>query len=153
MKAQSNQSNQLFISEVNEIYLKRGEKKITVAGAITSPDDAVSALRQLWNDDIEIYESVFIMILDVSNNIIGWAKISQGGIASSLVDARLVAKIAIETLASGVILAHNHPSGQLKFSDADIRLTKTIEDGLALFNIKLLDHIVLTPENYISYKS
>ena len=151
MKAQ--QSNQLYISEVNEIYLKRGEKKITVANPITSCDVAVAALRQLWGDDIDIYESIFIVTLDVSNKINGWAKISQGGISSSIADVRLVAKIAIETLASGVIIAHNHPSGQLKFSDADIRLTKTIEDGLALFNIKLLDHIILTTENYISYKS
>ena len=144
-------NNQLMISEVNEVYLKRGQKKVTVAGALNSPDDVVNVLRQMWGDDIDVVESFFIITLDSGNNVLGWSKISQGGINRTLVDARLVAKIAIDTLAAGVIISHNHPTGRLEFSPADINLTKAIKNGLKLFEVALLDHILITEDGYTSY--
>ena len=144
-------NNQLMISEVNEVYLKKGQKKITVAGSLTSPDEVVNVLRQMWGDDMDVLESCFILALDSGNCVVGWAKISQGGITSSIVDLRLVAKIAIDTLAVNIIFAHNHPSGRLVFSESDIKLTETLSKGLAIFNIKLLDHILLTENGYKSY--
>lgn len=144
-------NNQLMISEVNEVYLKKGQKKVTVAGSLTSPDEVVNVLRQMWGDDMDVLESCFILALDSGNCVVGWAKISQGGITSSIVDLRLVAKIAIDTLAVNIIVAHNHPSGRLIFSESDKNLTETLSKGLAIFNIKLLDHILLTENGYKSY--
>ena len=144
-------NNQLMISEVNEVYLKKGQKKVTVAGALNSPAEVANVLRQMWGDDMDVVESFFIITLDSGHNVLGWAKISQGGVTSTLVDARLVAKIAIDTLAAGVIVSHNHPTGRLEFSQADIRLTKLIRSGLELFGISLLDHILITEEGFTSY--
>jgi DNA repair protein RadC len=79
-----------------------------------------------------------------------YAKISQGGITGTVVDPRLVAKYAVESLAVGVILAHNHPSGNLKPSTPDKVLTDKVKEGLKYLDIKLLDHIILTNDGYYS---
>lgn len=78
--------------------------------------------------------------------------ISQGisAIAGTVVDVRIIAKYAVDSLAVGVILAHNHPSGNLKPSEADHRLTRQTKEGLKLLNIDVLDHIILTAEGYYS---
>lgn len=115
---------------------------------IASSDDAVNVIRKFYGDDIDIFESCFILLLNNANITIGYAKISQGGITGTVVDTRLIAKYAIESLATGVILAHNHPSGNLTPSDADISITKKIKDGLNIFDIKLLDHFIITASDY-----
>jgi DNA repair protein RadC len=117
---------------------------------ITSDIDAVNCIRQFYGDDIEIFESCFILLLNQANITIGYAKISQGGITGTVVDTRLIAKYAIESLATGVILAHNHPSGNLKASDADVNITQKIRAGLNIFDITLLDHFIITKDNYNS---
>lgn len=116
---------------------------------IKSVVDSEKFIRQFYGDDIDIFESVFILLISQGNETLGYAKISQGGITSSIVDVRLIAKYAIESLCSGVILAHNHPSGNANPSETDIELTKKVKKSLELFNIKLLDHIILTSS--ISY--
>jgi DNA repair protein RadC len=117
---------------------------------ITSSIDASDFIRQFYSDDIGIFESFFILLLDQSNHTIGYAKISQGGVAGTLVDPIIVAKYAIDSLSRGVILAHNHPSGNLSPSEADINITKKIKEGLALFDISVLDHVILTEDSYRS---
>lgn len=86
-----------------------------------------------------------------SNNTIGYAKISQGGVAGTVVDVKIIAKYAIDTLASSVILAHNHPSGNTQPSRADKDITQKIKDSLKLFDISVLDHIILTEDEYFSF--
>lgn len=115
---------------------------------ITSSTDAVNVIRKFYGDDIEIFESCFILLLNNANLTIGYAKISQGGITGTVVDTRLIAKYAIESLATGVILAHNHPSGNLNPSDADISITKKAKDGLKIFDIQLLDHFIITKDDF-----
>lgn len=117
---------------------------------ITSPAKAAEFARQFYQDDLTIFESCFLMLLNQSNKVIGWVKISQGGIASTVVDKRIVAKYAIESLATAVILVHNHPSGNATPSMQDRNVTAEIEKGLALFDIKLFDHIILTEDTYTS---
>lgn len=118
---------------------------------IDSSEVAAKYVRQFFYDDIEVYESFFILMLNRSNSTIGWAKISQGGIDSTVVDSILVAKFCIDKLAKGVVLCHNHPSGELRPSDADIRITKQISNALQLLGIKVQDHIILTSESYYSF--
>lgn len=89
---------------------------------------AYNVIRQFWNEDIEVYESVFILLINRRNNTIGWAKISQGGISSSIIDIKIVCKYVVDSLASGVILAHNHPTGNLNPSNEDISITKKVKE-------------------------
>ena len=108
-------------------------------------------VRQFFFDDIFLYESGFIVLLDDGMNTIGWVKISQGGISSTIIDVRLICKCAIDTLASGVILVHNHPSGRLVPSEQDKILTKKVEQGLKMFDIKLIDHLIISDKKYYSF--
>ncbi len=117
---------------------------------ICSSRDAADYIRNFYQDDINIYESVFILLLDRSNMTTGYAKISQGGISGTVVDIRIILKYAIESLSSGVIMAHNHPSGQLKASPQDTQITKKLKEALQWMDISLLDSIILTSENYFS---
>jgi DNA repair protein RadC len=118
---------------------------------ITSADVAADFIKQFYGDDIEIFESAFILLLNRQNQTIGYAKISQGGIAGTVIDVRLVAKYAVESLASGVILAHNHPSGNLNPSEADKRITQQVKKGLEVLDISLMDHLILTTEGFYSF--
>jgi len=118
---------------------------------IQSPKDAAAFIRQFYGDDLEIFESFFILLLNAAANTIGYAKISQGGIVSTIVDVRLIAKYAVDALATSVILCHNHPTGNLKPSDADLNLTKKAVEGLKLLDITVADHIILTSHSYYSF--
>lgn len=118
---------------------------------ITSSKDAHNFISQFYGDDIEVYESFFILLLNFANKTIGYAKISQGGVSGTVIDGKIVAKYAVEALASGVILAHNHPSGNTQPSQADIDLTKKMREGLKNLDIQVLDHIILcAEEKYLS---
>ncbi len=118
---------------------------------ITSPEASAAYARNFYGDDLEVFESMFLILLNRQNTVIGWAKISQGGICSTVCDPILVAKYAIETLSKGVILVHNHPSGNNRPSDVDKQLTEKVKVGLRLFDIQLIDHIILTASEYYSF--
>lgn len=117
---------------------------------ITASNVASDFIRQFYSDDIEIFESSFILLLNNQNQTLGYAKISQGGITGTLIDVRLVCKYAIESLATGVIIAHNHPSGRLQPSEADRTITKKLKNALTTLDLQLLDHIILTVDHYYS---
>jgi DNA repair protein RadC len=118
---------------------------------ITGSTVAEQFIRKFYSDDIGIFESFFILMVDQSNHTIGYAKISQGGVAGTVVDPIIVAKYAIDSLSKGVILAHNHPSGNLTPSEADRTITNKIKAGLNLFDITVLDHIILTEDSFTSF--
>ena len=80
----------------------------------------------------------------------GYAKISQGGVCNTQVDIRLVAKYAIDSLATSVIFVHNHPSGNAKPSIEDKKISEKLKDALRLFDIRLLDSIIITENDYYS---
>ncbi len=114
--------------------------------------DAYDFIRNFYGDDIEVFESFFLLLLDRANKTIGYAKISQGGVCATYVDVKIIAKYAVDSLCSSVILAHNHPSGNRQPSEADIQLTKKIESGLKILDISVHDHIILTKNNFYSLK-
>jgi len=118
---------------------------------IQNSEEAADFIRQFYSDDIGIFESFFLLLLDQSNSTIGYVKISQGGITGTVVDPLLVAKYVIDSLAKGVILAHNHPSGNLSPSRQDLDITERIKKGLNLFDVQVFDHIILTEEGYKSF--
>lgn len=139
-----------YKTTVPEIKLKRIKSEFTKT-KISSSSAAANFARQFYFDDLTIYESFFMILLNNSNNTIGYVKISQGGITGTLVDIRIVAKYCIDTLATGVILVHNHPSGTLKPSVGDKQVTEKIKKALDLFDCKVLDHIILTEKYFYSF--
>lgn len=118
---------------------------------IVNSNDAANFARQFYESDLTIYESMFLILMSKSHQTIAWAKISQGGVSSTVCDPKIVAKYAIDTLCSAVILVHNHPSGNLNPSEADSAITQKVKRGLELFEITLTDHIILTEEDHYSF--
>ena len=118
---------------------------------ISDHRDAYNIIRRFYFDDLEIYESAFILLLNAANKTIAYAKISQGGTVGTVVDVKLIAKYAIDCLASGVVLAHNHPSGNLNPSQQDIAITDKVKKALKLLDIYLVDHLIITKEGYYSF--
>ena len=118
---------------------------------ISNSENAANFIRQFYSDDIEIYESFFILLLNRANKVIGYAKISQGGVCGTVVDKKILLKYVIDSLASGVIIAHNHPSGNTSPSDADIRITKEVKELCKLVDSGLLDHVILTADSFYSF--
>lgn len=117
---------------------------------VQSSNDASMFARKFYHEDILIYESAFIMLMNHANNVTGYAKISQGGICGTQVDVRLIAKYAIDSLSAGVIFVHNHPSGNAKPSIEDKKISERLKEALRLFDIRLLDSIIITENDYYS---
>jgi len=118
---------------------------------ITKSDNIAEYIRPFFGPEIEVFEQMFLITLNQGNNIVSVTKISQGGISGTVVDIRLVAKYALEGLATSIILVHNHPSGTLKTSSQDINLTKEVQAGMELLDITLLDHLIVTKDGYCSF--
>lgn len=118
---------------------------------IANSRDAADFIRKFYGDDIAIYESFFILLLNNANQTIGYAKISQGGIVGTYVDTKIIAKYAVDALATGVIVAHNHPSGTLQPSQNDREMTRKIVNVLNILDIQVPDHIILTEQGFYSF--
>jgi DNA repair protein RadC len=97
------------------------------------------------------HEEFWVLFLNRSNRVIDRMKLSQGGISGTVTDVRIVMKKAIECLASGLIVCHNHPSGNLNPSDSDSKITQKIKDAGNLMDIQLLDHIIISGRDYYSF--
>lgn len=132
-----------------KLSVQKGELK---QEDIRTSADAAKYARNFYFDDMHIYESAFIMMLNNAGKVFAWAKISQGGTTCTLVDVKIVAKYAIDSLASGVIFVHNHPSGSNKPSVHDKNITQKMKDALKLFDIQLIDSIILTEDSYYSFQ-
>jgi DNA repair protein RadC len=137
---------------IDRITLKKETSEFRKC-VINGVPEAEKFARQFYFDDIEIYESMFIILVNRANTTIGYAKISQGGVAGTSVDTQLIAKYAVETLAAGVIIVHNHPSGRVLPSNADITIAKKVKDTLQLFDCKLLDSLILSSDDCYSMAS
>lgn len=98
------------------------------------------------------HEECWVLYLSNGNRIIERQKVGQGGVQAALVDHRLIAKRALELLATQVVMVHNHPSGCAEASQQDRVLTKRVSEALALFDIKLLDHLIIAREGFVSLR-
>lgn len=97
------------------------------------------------------HEEFWILLCSHSNRIIDKQLIGRGGLASVVVDPKIIMRYALDTFASAIVLCHNHPSGNLKPSNEDIKLTKKVKDAAQFFDIKVLDHIIIGDMNYYSF--
>lgn len=138
------------LSEVELIY--KNKVKAADRLKITSSRNAYDIFKTLFNPDtIEHHEEFYILPLNRANQVLGWYKISSGGISGTVVDVRMILQVAINTHASGLVVAHNHPSGQMVPSEQDKMITKKIKDCAQLLEISLLDHLIVSSEQYYSF--
>lgn len=120
---------------------------------ISSSKDASELLYTHWNNNtIEVQESFKIMLPNNSNKVKGIYQLSQVGITGTMIDLRILFAVVLKTLSVAIILTHNHPSGKLQASEADIRLTEKIKKAAELFDVKVLDHLIIAPNGeYYSF--
>jgi DNA repair protein RadC len=144
-------TTQTNIAEVCLIY--KSKVKASDRKKISSSRDAYQAFLDSWNTDtIEFLEEFKILLMNRSNSVLGILEISKGGISGTVSDVRVIFAAAIKGNASGIICAHNHPSGNLNPSESDTRLTDKLKNAGNLMDIQLLDHLIITTEgDYYSY--
>ncbi|MDE6269226.1 MAG: DNA repair protein RadC [Muribaculaceae bacterium] len=134
--------------------LKLGER--SVVDALATSEAPITCSRDAYDHMARRmvslpHEEFWLMFLNQAGRVISTRRMGQGGVAGTLVDVRLLAKAALEELATAVIAFHNHPSGNLHPSKQDETLTRKIRDGLALLDIRLNDHIIIGPGGYYSF--
>ena len=134
-----------------EIKCKKTTNSVPAFDAIEDSADAAKFARGFYHDDINIYESFFLILMNVHNKPIAWAKVAQGGIDAVGIDIMILAKYVVDSLAKNVILVHNHPSGNITPSKKDRILTEKVIQALDLLGARVKDHIILTENNYYSF--
>ena len=139
-----------YLQEI-KLTLSKTEEHPVIYESLSGSREAAELFRMLFADDIGMFESVFVIYLNQKNVPIGWRKISQGGISSSIVDVRLVLVPALNCLASGFIICHNHPSGNLNPSREDKHITEKLKEAGKLLDIQMMDHLIITEDNYFSF--
>lgn len=127
--------------------------KAALRPQIDSSKIAYDVILSNWNEDkIELLEEFKILLLNRRNRVLGIVNISQGGISGTIADAKVIFAIALKTCASGIIVSHNHPSGEVDPSEQDLRLTKRLAEAGEILDIKLLDHLIVSTDHYYSFK-
>jgi DNA repair protein RadC len=138
------------IAEIKISYNTANTPKVK----IISVNKAYQVLLNSWDSDtIELQEEFKVLLLNRANEVLGIYPLSRGGITGTVVDSRLIFAVALKCNATGIIIAHNHPSGTLKPSDNDITLTRSIKKCAELLNINLIDHIIVTKNGYFSFSN
>lgn len=146
-------ANETKCFKLAEIEVKYSTKiKPSERIKITCSNDAAEAFRELWSQSMEYKESFYAMYLNRNNRILGIHKVSEGGLAGTVVDIRCIFQIALKANAVSVIVAHNHPSGNDVASEQDKTITRKIKDAGTFLDIPLLDHLIMLPESgYMSF--
>jgi DNA repair protein RadC len=138
------------VSEVELTY----RTKIPYADrpVITESRNSYDILMELWDQNkIELLEEFKILLLDRRNAVLGFVPVSSGGISSCIIDPKILFVAALKARASSIVMAHNHPSGNLRPSKQDKDLTQKIKSAGLLLDISVLDHLIITRENYYSF--
>ena len=140
----------LQVSEIKLVY--KSKTKAIERPQITSSRDAYWTMESNWSDQIGLLEEFNVLLLDRSNRAMAICPISKGGVSGTVVDLKIVFAAALKGRASSIILAHNHPSGNLKPSQADIELTRKFKKAGEILDISVLDHLILSPDgDYYSF--
>ena len=149
---------------VEGIGMRRAERLVVAAEigrrvAMTSNEEVVSIstdadVVRLMRGQLESisHEECWVLYLTSSNRLIERQRVSQGGVQATVVDHRLIVKRALELLSTQIIMVHNHPSGAASPSEADKVLTRKVAEAAALFDIKLLDHVIISKEGSFSFR-
>jgi DNA repair protein RadC len=146
---QSNNKS-LNVSEVELIY--RSKIKLSEMPSVLCSQDAYDIFMNAWDiDKLELLEQFKVLFLNRANKVIGIFNVSTGGVTGTVSDPRIIFAAALKINACSMILAHNHPSGSLKPSQADNELTQKISNAGKFLDIKVLDHLIVHTESYLSF--
>jgi DNA repair protein RadC len=138
------------VAEIQLIY--KSNVKPSLRPRISGSMDAYNVLLDGWDGNkLDLIEQFKVLLINRANKVLGIFEVSTGGIAGTVADPKLIFVAAIKGAATGIILAHNHPSGNLTPSQADIDLTRKIKEAGKLLEIQVLDHLILTSEKYYSF--
>ena len=140
----------VLIKMIPELFVVYGRDKVRDIQKINSSDDAKQFFIPRFYGKVR--EEVQLVLLDDKMNIIKWVKIYEGSVNSANVPIRKIVEIAIENRATNVIIAHNHPTGLILPSKDDLRATAKVREALALVDIKLLDHVIVSDNEAASLK-
>jgi len=136
------------VSEIKVSYTNHNPDRIKV----TNSQILFELIIRQWNlDTIELQEEVKIILLNRANIVIGVYEMSKGGITGSVVDNRIILAVALKCNATGIVLIHNHPSGNIVPSEQDKVITKKLKNACELLDLTLLDHLIITKESYYSF--
>ena len=131
------------LAEIKVSYKSKNQSRVKILGS----QDAFNILYPLYDKEIiEYQEQFFLLLLNRANIVLGWIKLSSGGTSGTVVDPKMVFALALQTNSSAVLLSHNHPSGNIQPSQCDIALTKNINKSGQMLEIKLLDHLIISPD-------
>ena len=147
------QERKIDLFEVAEIKLSYSTKiKASQRPRVESSRQVYEVFTKAWDQDrIEFVEDFKVMLLSRANRVLGIVTISSGGTAGTVVDVKLVYAAAIKSNSSSVIIAHNHPSGNMRPSEQDKRLTQRIKQAGNILDIPVLDHVIMTADGYYSF--
>lgn len=136
------------ISEIQVSYTNINDNRVQIKSSI----DSYKLLLSCWSKKtIELQEEVKILLLNMNNQVLGIFPLSKGGVSGTVVDAKLVFAVVLKCGASSFIISHNHPSGNLKPSEADKSITKKLINGSKFLDIRFLDHLIITKNGYFSF--
>ncbi|KQM50047.1 RadC family protein [Chryseobacterium sp. Leaf201] len=139
----------ISIATALEIGRRRARQEISEIKVISGSNDAYQIFKNQMSDLRT--EEFWAIFLNQRNKIIHTAKLTEGGISQSIVDVRVLFKTALDHFSTGIIVAHNHPSGNLKPSREDIDITQKIKEAGKILGIQLLDHLIITQNSYFSF--
>lgn len=140
------------VSEIDIVYKKKATCKASQRPMISSSSDGYKVCLHYWDQDkIELLEEFKVLFLSRANRVFQILPVSQGGITGTVADPRLILAAALKVASCSIILVHNHPSGSLKPSRADEELTWKIKEAAKYFDIKVLDHLIISSEGYYSF--
>ena len=136
------------LSEIEITY--RPKLKASELTKIITSQEAYECLKPIF-PSLDYREYFYILCLNRNNKVLGYCQISMGGLSGTVIDVRIIMQVALKSNSSCLILAHNHPSGNLTPSDADIEITRKIRDAGKCLDIPVLDHLILSSESYYSF--
>jgi DNA repair protein RadC len=146
----TNENRMYQVAEIQLTY--KSNVKPSLRPKITTSRDAYNILVESWDESkIEFVEQFKVILLNRANKVLGILELSTGSTTGTIADPKLIFASAIKSNSCGIIIAHNHPSGNLCPSQADIDLTKQIKAGGKLLDVSLLDHVIVTTEGYYSF--
>ena len=138
------------IAEIQVSY--RNEIPASQRPQITCSDDAYRLFYEHWdNDNLDYCEKFKVLLLSRSNHVLGLITVSSGGVSGTVADPKMIFGAALKANASSVVLGHNHPSGNLKPSGADMQLTTKLKEGGKFLDLPVVDHIIVTRHSYFSF--
>ncbi|MBR3520181.1 MAG: DNA repair protein RadC [Paludibacteraceae bacterium] len=139
----------ITIAAAMEIGRRRSMEKALERPSVSTSEEAYNILKT-YMEDLD-HEEVWVLYLNQANKVISSKKISSGGVALAIMDVKLIMKEACNLLASSIILSHNHPSGAIIPSEHDKKSTQRIKEACNIFEISMLDHIIVGKGSYFSF--